>query len=88
VEQRLKGFLLEYKNLRVKAVNGTHPYVCVSAGRHRNFFDIAGVTLTVGDSPPDPTLNSVGQVIMGFAGSAAGICLSTVCQATADVPNP
>ncbi|AIK35272.1 hypothetical protein BG07_5772 (plasmid) [Bacillus pseudomycoides] len=54
---------------------GTNPLAFVSAGLHKNFFNVAA-TMTIGDSPPDPTLNSIGGALMGAAGSSAGICLS------------
>lgn len=58
------------------------PLVYVSAGLHKNLFDIAA-QVTTGDSPPDPTLNTVGGAMMGFGGSAFGVCISitTICPA-------
>lgn len=56
---------------------GTNTLALVGAGLHKNFFNIVA-TMTIGDSPPDPTLNSIGGAIMGAAGTAAGVCLAFV----------
>ncbi len=76
-------------NLKVQIFNN-HPVAYVTAGLHRNLFDIAA-NVTIGDSPPDPTLNSIGTTIIGLAGILAGICplataggpLAIACWATA-----
>jgi hypothetical protein len=52
-----------------------HPLAYVTAGTHKNLFEI-GAIVNTGDSPPDPTLNSLGGAMMGVAGTAAGICLA------------
>ncbi|MEK5376186.1 hypothetical protein [Paenibacillus sp. FSL P2-0173] len=59
---------------------GTNTVAFVGAGLHKNLFNIAGAVVIPGDSPPDPTLNSIGGAIMGAAGTGAGICLAFIAS--------
>ncbi len=52
----------------------SHPFAYVSAGTHKNFFEIVATT-TTGPTQPDPVLNTTGGALMGAAGTAAGVCL-------------
>jgi hypothetical protein len=52
----------------------SHPFAYVSAGTHKNFFEIVATT-TTGPTQPDPVLNTTGGAFMGAAGTAAGVCL-------------
>lgn len=53
----------------------THPLVYVTAGTHKNLYGIDAV-VTPGTSSPNAALNTTGGVIMGGAGSLAGVCVS------------
>ncbi len=59
--------------MSVTALN-SHPFAYVSAGTHKNFFEIVA-TVTTGPTQPNPVLNTTGGVLMGAAGTAAGVCL-------------
>ncbi|APB72141.1 hypothetical protein PPYC1_17975 [Paenibacillus polymyxa] len=59
---------------------GTNTVAFVGAGLHKNLFNIAGAVVIPGDSPPDPTLNSIGGAIMGAVGTGAGICLAFIAS--------
>jgi hypothetical protein len=59
--------------MSVTALN-SHPFAYVSAGTHKNFFEIVATT-SVGPTQPDPVLNTTGGAMMGAAGTAAGVCL-------------
>jgi hypothetical protein len=60
--------------MAVKTVD-SHAVVYVAAGTHHNLFDIAAGK-TVGQSQPDPGLNTSGGAAMGVAGTLAGVCLA------------
>jgi hypothetical protein len=59
--------------MSVTALN-SHPFAYVSAGTHKNFYEIIATT-TTGPTQPNPVLNTTGGAMMGAAGTAAGVCL-------------
>jgi hypothetical protein len=60
--------------MSVTALN-SHPFAYVSAGTHKNFFEIVATSSSSGSSQPNPILNTTGGALMGAAGTAAGVCL-------------
>jgi hypothetical protein len=61
---------------------GSHPFVYVTSGTHRNLYSL-DATVTAGTSTPNPSLNTTGGALMGAAGSIAGICLPALLAAPA-----
>jgi hypothetical protein len=57
------------------AVLETHPFVYVTAGTHKNLYGLEAV-VTPGTSTPNAALNTTGGIVMGAAGSLAGVCIS------------
>ncbi|HYB37948.1 MAG TPA: hypothetical protein VEF72_20875 [Mycobacterium sp.] len=65
----------------------THPFVYVTAGTHKNLYGIDAV-VTPGTSQPNTALNTTGGVVMGAAGSLAGVCISIAIAGLPTAPLP